>query len=156
MIQKSILVDLVKEVLAENPDLVKCSKQRASCGNAAQQSTATEYPIKKGYIKDNQENNSTTNGSFGAVMELVAVAERQGKQSVANYLSLAVEAEQIPKAVLERIELSAEPFKYTKQDYEKLISELETTWSAPAHAKKVKQTLQYFDSKHCLKRSFDY
>ncbi|MDW7674113.1 MAG: diol dehydratase small subunit [Bacillota bacterium] len=141
MIQKSMLVELIKEVLAENPNLAS-----SSCGSS-QASTRKSYNA----IEVNKQN-----GQFGALEQLAKLAEQQRKSEVARYLYLAIEADTLPENVMKKISLAKIPFEMTKQELLDLAQQLQHSYQAPYHAAMVSELLQRFTSKHCLKRSYQY
>ncbi|MBS4026079.1 MAG: hypothetical protein KGZ96_10460 [Clostridia bacterium] len=145
MLQKSMLVELIKEVLTENPELlsVKAGVERHDKREPAVSSTSLQ-------------NGGQKVGQFRALEQLARLANQQGKEDVANYLYLAIEADTLPPGVLDKIKLAKEPYVMVEKEYDLLAQQLETTWQAPYHAKLVQDLKKRFLGKHCLKRSYDY
>lgn len=147
MIQKSVLVELIKEVLAENPEITQ-GKVNSCCGSR----TNTAEPIggRTGTSTGNQS------GQFGALEQLARLAMQQGKEEVAKYIYLAIEADTLPGGIMDKIKLAEVPFEMTKQELDSLAHQLSSNWQAPEHAKLVQGIIKKFADKHCLKRSYDY
>jgi hypothetical protein len=145
VLQKSMLVELIKEVLAENPELL-----------SGKTGVDRDYKREPAVSSLNLQNGSQKGGQFRALEQLARLANQQGKEEVANYLYLAIEADTLPPGVLDKIKLLEEPYEMAEKEYDLLAQQLETTWQAPYHARLVQDLKKRFSIKHCLKRSYDY
>ncbi len=138
MIAKSTLIQLIKEVLAENPGLLANSGPVNSWPVGSR--SADPAPVE----------------TFAPLVELASLAESRGEPEVARYLRLAVEAEGLPPAVSEMFRDLLEPYRYTKGELEQLASELEGRLQAPYHAAYVREVLERFARNHCLRREPEF
>ncbi len=131
MISKTMLVELIKEVIKDNPNLIN-----------GEDSISNKDTSK---LRGNP-------GQFAALSQLVELADSQGKHQVARYLSLAVEADSLPNQIMERVNQAKNPFYHTEDEFAALIHQLENVWQAPAHAQMIREILARFSTNYCLKR----
>ena len=131
MISKTMLVELIKEVIRDNPSLIN-----------GVDGTRNKDAVK---LKGNP-------GQFAALSQLADLADSQGKHQVARYLSLAVEADSLPNQIIERITQAKNPFNLTEDEFAALIHQLEHVWQAPTHAQMIREILARFSTNYCLKR----
>ncbi|MGE5577433.1 MAG: diol dehydratase small subunit [Syntrophothermus sp.] len=149
MIAKSTLIQLIKEVLAENPGLLADSRPvHAGAGEVVvPEATLARPGGGKAVVEPNRPA-----GTFAPLVQLATLAENRGQLEVARYLHLAVEAESLTPAVQEKLRDILEPYRYTRGELEELASELEERWQAPYHADYVREILACFARNHCLRR----
>ncbi|MEW6622787.1 MAG: diol dehydratase small subunit [Bacillota bacterium] len=145
MIQKSVLKEIIREVLAENPDL--------SAGTGLSNKISSSKPVEHSSVID--ENAYAKTENTAGVNNPGDICISQDKPKVAYYLALAREADKMPDKVLERADRARIPYEFTKQDFQELIYELENTWSALVHAEELKKVLDLYSKKYCLKKSLD-
>lgn len=149
MIAKSTLIQLIKEVLAENPGLLAGSGPTDTLPPNTR--PANSRPVNSGPAGSRSASPAPAE-TFAPLVELASLAESRSQPEVARHLLLAVEAEGLPPAVSEMFRDLLEPYRYTKGELEQLASELEERLRAPYHAAYVREVLERFARNHCLRR----